>query len=321
MDLLLTKDTNLKIQKCVLAAALALICAIAQAQDPVLPQNNFGQANMLDGAPKPGPVWIQTTQIYTDNGTINAAGDVTDLKVSSLLSMQQFAWITEKKVLGGNFGFTFLQPIVKISSVNTAGGFAPSVNPQGVMGDLIFGPNIQWYEHKLLNKPFLHRLEVNAILPTGSFNEDYLINPSAHLYGISTHHAFTWFVGGAFAISLRNHLNMSSKIIDTEVKPGTYYHNNYSLEYGVTKKLRLQFAGYYVKQLTEDSFEGDDTFFQDTFGMSTTKEEVLAYGFGLSYPLAAGLFEAKYMIETGAINRSQGSRFTARFVMPLNFKK
>lgn len=287
------------------------------AQDPVLPQNNFGQANMLDGAPPgPGGYWFQTLQIYESQGDRNHLGEETDVEVSSLLSMQQFAYITNTKLLDGNFGFTILQPIAKLSATNDQGGFAPTVSPR-VLGDVIVGTFVQWFDKKVFGIPISHRLEIDGVLPTGAYDEEYMVNPSAHLYTISLHHTFTLFLPSDFAISIRNHYNFNSLVIDTDIKPGSSYNLNYSLEYGITDKLRIQIPGYYVKQLTEDSMDGDHNYYQDNFGLETTKEEVFAYGIGLSYVFLGGVIEAKVMDETGATNRGEGLRSTLRLTVPL----
>lgn len=302
-----------------LLVLIAFLCTTqVSAQDPVLPQNNFGLANMLDGAPKSvGAVWFQSTQIYNSGGIRDSQGNKTPFEINSLLSMTQFAWNSNAKFLGGHIGFTVLQPIVKLSLENPSTIGPQTVNP-GVVGDLIVGPSLQWFNKRLFGKPFFHRFEIDAILPTGSYSDDYMVNPSAHLYMVSIHHAFTMFLNKKWAISMKNHYNFHSKIIDTEIRPGSYLNTNYSLEYEASKSLRFMTCGYWVQQLTEDSFNGDRNFYQNTFSnIETTKERVFAYGLGLSWGVLGGLIEAKSMFETGAINRGQGSRHTVRLLIPL----
>ena len=269
-----------------------------------LPQNNFGIANMLDGAPKElGAVLFQTIQSYDNDGIILPDGSNLGIEVSSLLSMTQFAWNTNKTFLGGHIGFTVLQPIVKLYS-NVL-----SVNPS-TRGDLIVGPSLQWMDKRLLGKPFFHRFEVDAILPTGAYSTDYVVNPSANLYMTSIHHAFTWFFTEKFAVSMKNHVNFSTKEIELGNTPGSYFNNNYSLEYGISKKLRVMTCGYMVGQMTDDLNADGEKLVDDS-------EQTFAYGLGFSWGVPGGLIEFKTMWETGSENRGEGNRTTLRLLMPL----
>ncbi|AYB32067.1 SphA family protein [Chryseolinea soli] len=285
-------------------------------QDPGLPATNLGLTNMLDAVPPgPGLFYMNHMQVYKTTSMRDARGStlLTDLKVNSLLVMHQLAFISKTKVLGGNLGFTALLPIVKISATNSTGS-VPSVNP-GVFGDFIMGPVIQWFDKKLLNKALFHRAEIDFVFPTGSYSSNDAINPSAHLFTISAHYTFTYFLTKKFSVSARNHINYNTKILDSEIRPGIFASMNYSIEHTIYKALRAEIAGYYLKQLTQDSFKGDSRYYQTTYGITDTREQVFAYGLGLNYITPTGLFmEAKVFFETAAKNRSEGTRPTLRLV-------
>jgi hypothetical protein len=291
--------------------SLFLYCGQVIAQDPKLPPTNLGLSNMQDGNP-PGTGWyfqqyVQNYQTLTNRGPggTNAGG----AKINSLLTLSQLAFISNMKVAGGNFGFTILVPVVRLSASNYT-GLPPTINPNP-MGDIITGPFIQWFNKKLFNMRFSHRLEVDLVSPVGAYESSYMVNPGSHLFTIVPHYTFTIFPTDKFSISMRHHLNYYFDEIGTQAKPGISYNFNYSLEYALNSSLRAEIAGYYLKQLVQDSNNGDYHYYQDNFDIADTREQVFAFGPGLGYVTPSGLFiEIKGMREIDARNRSDGFRST-----------
>ncbi len=184
-----------------------LFCIISffvQAQAPALPPSNLGLANEYDGvAGKPGFLYQGYTQLYQTSRIYNANGNNTgaSLKVNSLLSLHQLIYLAPVKVLGGNLGFTVLMPIVEITASNIAGA-VPTVNPNP-LGDLVQGTAIQWNDRKLFGNSFWHRVEVDVNIPIGSYDPNYAIDASSHLWALSVYHAFTVFLTKDVTLSAR----------------------------------------------------------------------------------------------------------------------
>jgi hypothetical protein len=226
-----------------------------------------------------------------------------------MLSLSQLIYISKTKVAGGNLGWTVLIPLVGITAYGPA-KTPIAVNPNP-MGDIITGPFIQWFNRKLAGMPLDHRFELDVVIPAGAWNSGYTINPSAHFYSINPHYTFTLSPAKRFSISSRQMLTYNFDEIGTNVKAGAFYNANYSLEYEVAPRFRAEIAGYYLKQFEQDSKGGNSNFYQDTFGLTDTRERVLAVGPGLGYVTPTGLFiEVKNMWETAAQNRMQGYRAT-----------
>ena len=293
------------------------------AQDPVLPPCNLGLVNIYDGvAGKPGFVYQGYAQLYETNRIYNAKGDNTgtSLKVNSLLSLHQFIYLSPVKVLGGNLGFTVLVPLVKITATNTSGP-APLVNP-GALGDIVQGTAIQWNDKKIFGKSFWHRLEADVTIPVGSYNSNYTINASSHLWAFGVYHAFTLFLNKNVTANARNQFNYNFRIIDGLDKPGAYYNGNYSIDVSLLKNLKLEVCAYYLAQINEDSYDNDHNYYQATYQLHTTKQQILGFGPGLAYFLPGGiLFEGKVFFETAAKNTTQGTRPTLRIAIPFPGKE
>jgi hypothetical protein len=289
---------------------LKVFISSAAAQDPSLPAANLGLANIDDGVtPGPGIYYSNFTQIYQAHSFKDGQGHTvpTALKVNSYFTVHQFIYLTKLNVFGGNLGFTAFLPIVRLSATNPDGAVPPVNN--GCLGDIIVAPAIVWANKKLFDRPLFHRVELDFFLPTGSYNANIPINPGAHHYTISAHYTFTYFVTDGFSISARNHINYNTKIIGTDVRPGMFYNVNYSLEQTIYKGFRAEVCGYYLKQLNQDSNNGNSHYYQDEYGIVNTKEQVLGIGPGLSYLANQRLvLEAKVFFETAVQNREQGIR-------------
>ena len=288
-----------------------LLSLQAKAQDPKLPATNLGLSNLQDGVP-PGTGWyfqqyIQNYQAITNHGPMGQ--DNGGERISSLLSMSQLIFISKSKLIGGNPGFSLLVPVVRLSAEGTS--LTPlSINPNP-LGDIIAGPFIQWFNKRIFNMRFSHRLEIDLVSPVGAYQNSYTVNPGSHLFSITPHYTFTVFPAERLSLSMRHYFNYYLNEIGTDIKPGISYNFNYSFEYRIISSLRVEIAGYYLKQLQQDSKSGNTHYFQNEFGISDTREQVFAYGPGLGYVTPSGLFiELKGMKETAAVNRSQGFRTT-----------
>ena len=295
-----------------------MITMRSSAQDPGLPATNLGLTTMGDAvAPPPGLFYNNYTQVYQMNSFRGATGDRLpgDLKVNSLLSLHQLVYISRLHLLAGNVHFTAMLPVVKITASGTAP--LPVVN-QGVLSDVTIGAGIQWYDKKLFNKSFWHRVELDLTVPSGAYHKADQINASGHLYTAAIYYSFTYFLTEKLSIGSRNQLNYNFKQIGTVVKPGAFYHINYAMDYKVLNTLHIAAVGYYLGQFNQDSYKGNSNYFQDNFGVTDTRERVLGIGSGVSYTTPGGIFlEGKVFFETAVQNRSQGLRPTLRMAVPL----
>jgi hypothetical protein len=287
------------------------------------PLLNFGLTDVLDGAvPGPGTYFFEYIQVYQsdefkDKDGNNIPGDP---RVGFVLSMNQVAHVSTKTFLGGNLGIDVLLPVGQLRGsgnldLSPAGPAVPVTTHHGPLGDLIVGPFIQWFPHKLLGRPFLHRFELDVILPTGQFDQQFLINPGANIFTIEPYYAFTWFLTPQFSTSWRLHYAYHTENDDTKIRPGQLFHANYSFEYEVVKNLRLAVTGYVIKQVTEDKIDGvkfSDTPLGNT-RLGDGKEQAFAIGPGIHWITRHGLvFALKTQFESSVENRPQGNRTTFR---------
>lgn len=297
-----------RVVPCVVAVVCALVSSPSYAYN--LPPLNLGLTDILDGAlPGPGTYFTDYIQAYQSDAFKDRDGN--DIpggpRVASLLSMNQFVHVYPHKVLGGHLGADVLLPVVAIATSGTLGPGGPAVTSHpGLLGDLTAGPFLQWFDTKLLNRPFLQRLELDFSAPTGQYDRNKIINPGSNLWVIEPYYAFTWFLTPRSSTSWRIHYTYSTENDDTKVKPGQAFHFNYSFEHEFFKNFRGALAGYYLKQLSEDEFNG-------TKG-SGTEEQVFAAGPAVHWIVSQNFsMGLKTAWEMATENRPEGNRTTFRW--------
>jgi len=290
----------------------SILLPAAYAQDPKLPSANFGLNNMHSGKSRP-PGWSYTQyiQTYQSKSEKDFNGETIDGKAgqSSILGLQQLTFISDRNILSGHLGFALF---TILSKSNPSGPLSQDIriNPSP-FGDIIAGTFIQWYDKKVLGMPFFHRLGLLSGIPVGSFDRTYSVNPSSHRFRLIPNYQFSITPLEGLSISIKNNLYFFFNEIGTTSRPGFAYNLNYAVEITLFKKLILEGAGYYLTQLSEDSNNGNHQYYQQLYGLNTTKERVFAAGPGLGYSTNTGLsFEFKTMWESAAKNRPQGVRNT-----------
>ncbi|RJP19182.1 MAG: phenol degradation protein meta [Candidatus Abyssobacteria bacterium SURF_5] len=291
----------------VITLILFSIPALALNQPPV----NLGFTNFLDGA-SPGPGWYLTEyfQFYNADDLEGDNGQTLDddLDLDLFVNLNQIIYQSDITFLGGNPGLDIIVPLVDVDVDSDVPGLTAN---DGGFGDILVGPFIQWGPHMLLDRPYFHRFEFQVVAPTGKYSDSYGLNPGANVWQINPYYAFTYFLTPKLTTSLRFHYLWTEENDDHpspfDVQAGQAIHFNYAMAYAVTDFLRLGVAGYYLKQLEEDEFDGDN--------IDDTEEEVFAIGPGLVWHITKDLtFMGAVNFETEVENRPDGIRSTLRLI-------
>ncbi|KQM77925.1 hypothetical protein ASE74_16125 [Pedobacter sp. Leaf216] len=289
------------------------------AQDPAISSANLGLTNMQAGRTRP-PGWYYIQYLQSYNSSRRRDRDSRPIigmsQTSSIAAIQQIAYISKKTIADGNPGFTVL-----FAAVKTDPGSTPDrvikVNPNPV-SDLVAGPFIQWYDKRLMGKPFSHRLGINVTIPTGAYDAQFDVNPGGHRFRIFPHYEFTFTPMKIFAVSIKNNFYFSFNEVGDYNRPAVAYNLNYAFEFKINPQLVIEAAGYYLNQFGQDKFKGDKLYYNDTLGISDTRERVFATGPGVGYSFKKGLaMEIKAMWEMDAKSRAQGFRGTMVLSYPL----
>lgn len=298
------------------SAALAALLLAAPALAYDQPAVNLGFTSFLDGIPPAGPGWYaaQYVQFYTADKLpdLPFPGDP---ELDAWISLSQVIYQSPKALpTGASWG---LDVIVPAAFFDLEADGTPLTAKDG-LGDLLIGPYLQWAPVMGEKGPvFVHRIELQTILPTGEYDETRNINPGANVVSLNPYWAATWFLTPQWTLSGRFHYLWNAKNTDPFAPPGSgirntqagsAVHANFATEYEVmAKKLRLGINGYALRQLGSSQVNGECTDGQ--------KEQVVALGPGALWSFNADnhLFVNVYF-EMDAQSRPEGERYGIRFV-------
>ncbi|MEO9804239.1 MAG: transporter [Reichenbachiella sp.] len=311
--------------------SLCLVLGLqANAQNLAQPPGNFGLTTVLDGSPPgPGIFFMEYLSHYSgslrDPDGNEVKPNTTDaIDISSTLLLNQFVWISNKQILGGNFLANVVVPIVIIDSKSPY----DLVGKNG-LGDITIGPGIQWFNKKLFGIPYFHRVELDFIIPIGS--HDFgggatPINAGSKFFTFQPYYSQTLMFSPALSVSLRHHLSFNGKYTEVpnlDLRVGNFYHLNYSVDHiigkgrfqpGTSGETRLGVQGYFGTQLNDDTANDVD--------IPDSKESVFAIGPQIHHLTKKGLMlEFKVAFETVAKNRPKGIRSTFRILKYLPSKQ
>jgi hypothetical protein len=260
--------------------ALLLACAIgpfaaahASTYEPA--GLNFGISSFYDGLDRPTPGFNSITilqyqninKFYTGNGSSNPVFNNGRLQVYGVY--QQITYLSPVHVPGGNLGFQVFLPITFLNAKDDPGSIVPLTASSG-FGDLTFGPYIQFSPLTLGGHPvFFSRLEFDAIAPIGRYDPQKLVNPSSGYWSLNPYYAFTFFPSENAEISMRFHylynfannnpgVNNSDGFPGpvSQFKAGQAVWVNFAASYKVLPNLNVGLNGFWFRQITDDTVNG-----------------------------------------------------------------
>jgi len=298
-----------------LSKALLPLCLLASTTtlaNVSLPQVNLGASNFQDALAKPDAWLFQETLTYFNAEDFNDHNGNTrpgDNSVTSKVAMTHFAYISDKKLFGGYYGAEILLPY---ADVDLDLEFGPTSQDRQ-LGDIKISPfMIQWMDGKLFGKPLIQRALLAFSLPTGSYDETRVINAGNNYFTFNPYYSFTWIASSQWEVSGRLHYlynwendDPSPVLGAKKSQAGQAMHMNFATSYALNNNWRLGFAGYYLKQLTEDKLDGRS--------IVNSKEQILGFGPGLKYSNKGHFVYINYFTETAAEDRSEGSKFSIRY--------
>jgi len=260
--------------------------------------------------------WYSADRFNDDHG--NALPGAPKLNVYT--SLNQLIYLADKPhFLGARLGIDALIPVV---SINPSPKNTPFNANGGVLGDLTIGPAIQFDPIMHGTNPmFMHRIDLDVIVPTGSYNRNDALNPGANFLSVNPYWAGTLFLGSDLVMSWRIHylwndVNSNPESIysfthpgTTSVQAGQAVHLNFDAAYNLyAHHLYGGINGYYFKQITESKFNG--------VSIAGTEERVLGIGPGIAYIFNKNFeFFLNGYFETAVANRPSGTRLNAVFAL------
>lgn len=294
--------------RCILSmVALGAMLLVTPAWSYDQPSVNLGFTSFLDGGPPAGPglYFSEYLQYYHADKFTDLS--LPDPEIDAFVSLNQLLYQSDTPIfLGGKWGLDIIVPLVSLDS-------HPLPDNNAGLGDLLVGPYIQWDPIMGKNGPlFMHRIELQVIIPTGKYDSDKVLNPGSNFWSFNPYWAATLFMTPKLTASWRIHYLLNGKNDDPfgggdNIQAGDAIHGNFALAYEVIPhQLRLGINGYYFKQISASKENGQST---------DEREKVFAIGPGIIWHANKDnhIFFNSFF-ESGAANRTEGERYTLRFV-------
>lgn len=299
-----------RLRKSVFTVVMLVFCA-SWAYGYEQPPVNLGFTSFLDGGPPAGPGWYLSEYIQYFKSDEFRDGPRAD--VDAWVSLTQLIYQSDNElVLGGKWGLDFILPYVDLDLEPDS---LPIRDNDAGFGDLLIGPYLQWDPVKLGNgMVFMHRLELQFLLPTGQYDDNYALNPGSGYFSFNPYWSATLFLTPRWSSSLRFHYLWNDENDDPNIpgadtlQAGQAFHLNFASAYEVIpKKLRLGINGYYLKQFEDTDVDGED--------MSDSRERILGIGPGAVLHVSKDLhLFLNFYWETLGENRPEGNRANLRLV-------
>ena len=312
----------MKFGKLASAVALAtLAIGSVQAKEGGDQYPNGAETWLAGALPPPGNYFLNYFGYYSGDLVDGSGKKVPGAGVDAWFNAFRFVQITEHKILGGNWGWHVIVPVVH-QDVNLGFGGKSKVG----LGDITVNPFVLSWHTK--NWHWAAALDIN--LPVGAYKSgDPRTSIGANYWSVEPIFAFTYLGDTGWEVSAKFMYNIKSKNKDfrqplafSDPKATYESGDEFHMDYLVGKRFgpwAVGLSGYYLKQTTNDKVNGQ------TIGVGPggiwsegRKGEVFAIGPTVSYTTKGGVhFTGQWNRETSAENRFEGDKFILKLIMPL----
>lgn len=291
---------------------------VAQAKEGV-DQYPHGAENWLAGAvPPPGGYFINYSGYYSGKLKDGSANTVPDAKVGAWFNAFRYVRTTNKKILGGNWGWHVIAPVV--SQKMELGG---NKNTVSGLGDITIDPFIlSWHSD---NWHWATGLDI--LVPTGTYKQgEPTRSLGANYWSFEPLFAFTYLNKQGWEVSAKFMYNFKTAnkdfrpapdITKMKYKSGDEFH----MDFLVGKHIGnwgLGVSGYYLQQTTNDKLDGAVISSAAGPWSRGRKGRVLAFGPSVNYSSKSGTqFIAQWQHETMVHNRFAGDKFWLKLIVPM----
>lgn len=291
---------------------------------------NGAEAFMAGAVPPPGFYFLDYMFYYNADTMKDDSGDDIEAfdDVSVVANVFRFLWMSEKTILGANYGMHAFVPIIG-QDLN----FKVPVGPEHTRSYddtsvpyVIYSPFIlAWH----LQEGKLHIVTslADIYIPTGQ-DDGNMASVGKNFWTIEpvlgvTYMLDNWEFSGKFMYDFNTTQDDYATVYGLEVDrdPGQEFHFDYSVSYAITPSFRLGVNGYYYVQTTDDSYDMNSTPVTLQFPAVTDllqadegyRSTVFAVGPGIWYNYQNMFFSLRNQWEMAAENKTEGYNIWAKF--------
>ncbi|ADD68344.1 conserved hypothetical protein [Denitrovibrio acetiphilus DSM 12809] len=257
--------------------------------------------------PGPGFYYLMYNNYYTSDTMTDSSGDDSNIgfDISVIANVNRFVYITDKKILGADYGFQLIVPFVYTDLEIKAAGVD---DDDFSLSDITVEPLILSWHGAQYDAVFGTALFV----PTGEYDKNSSVNIGQDHYTVMLSQGITYYIGEGKGWNIsyiaRYEKHLENRDLDIT------YGDDFSVDWGIGKTINkfydIGLIGYSHWQVTDD--DGDDA------AADSVKDQVHAIGLeaGVFFPDNSFGVKVKYQNEFYAEDRAKGHSFWIDIVKP-----
>ena len=281
---------------------------------------------MSGAVPPPGLYFLDYVYYYNADTMNDDNGDDIGVfdDVNVWANVFRFLWMSDKTILGASYGQHLFVPVL-----NTELNFNAPVGPQNTteyddsgVPYLIYSPMVLAW-HLQQGKLHVAVSPADIYIPTGQ-DDGNLAAVGRNFWTFEPVVAVTYMLGGwefsskfMYDFSTTQDKYATKYGFEVDRDPGQEFHFDYSVSYAVKPNLRLGVNGYYYTQVTDDSYELNDSIPAPVQELLRADEgyhsQVFAAGPGIWYNHKNMFFELRSQFEMNAKNKTEGQNVWFKF--------
>ncbi len=280
-----------------LLSGSAMAASLVVASPAVVAQHYPTGVEGIKGASLPPPgLYLRDYNLvyFADDLKDNKGHKVpVDFSLTAYVNAIRPVWITDWKLLGGNYGMDVLVPLV-YQDLKVGAAKDSSFN----LGDIFIEPvTLSWHFAQA-------DLSVGygVWAPTGDYDKTAMTNPGKGYWSHMLTLGGTLYAGDdkSWALSILNRYEIHMENTDLDMTPGHTFTTEVALSKSLTKAIDVGVIGYYQQQITDDSGPG---------AVSKAHDRVFAVGpeVNLFCSQLGMFFSARYAREFAAEDRPEGN--------------
>ncbi len=262
-----------------------------------------GAEGFLAGAlPPPGLYYLNYLVHYSANRLNDGNGDEVpiDFEADVTANASRFLYMSDKGILGGQFGAYALFSLAHVSAEASIGSDSKSG-----FGDMTVGSVLAWHFGKNLHAAVA--CDIN--MPTGEYDEDDFASIGRNYWNFEPIIAVTYLTEGGLELTAKFMYDFNTENTATDYTSGQEFHFDYAVGYQIGS-WKAGAQGYVYRQITDDDGPGADA-------NDGNKGQAFAVGPAVKYDFASGGFvEFKYVKEFEVENRPEGDKLLCKLVLP-----
>lgn len=263
-----------------------------------------GAEDFMSGAvPPPGFYYINYTVSYFSDTFKDSQGksSVPGFELTAIGNVSRLIYVTDRKILGGNWAMHILIPLMSVDVKTPAGK-----DSKFGLSDIFIDPCIiAWH-----SKNFHSAAGIEVIIPVGAYDKNDIANIGRNYWTIEPVFAFTYLSNRGWELSGKFMYDINFENDATDYKSGQEFHCDYTIGKRINDRWTAGIGGYWYTQLTDDKQNGIKV-------GDGNKGNVFAIGPQIKYDAKKMSFIMKYQKEMAVENKPEGSKFWLKFVIPL----